>query len=313
MRALAGYILRGRMQAISITSLFGFLSLVIPPAAYLLSGVPVGLVALRIGPVAAIQVMLGSLLILVAGLLLLGAPPLLAISLVLGIWLPVVFCATCLRRSESQAVMLLSAAAVAGGYVGMLRIAIDDIPGWWRTQLEPVLQQLLADRQDLSAEQLMEGMLPFVNGMIAAGLVFSLAVTVMLARWAQGLLYNPGGFGTEFRALLLPRWLVVATVAALAGAILMDNRLAGWLKDLVFIGMTLFLFQGLALCHLQVKVRGWAVHWLWLLYALLILLPQFVLFVASMGFADAWLRHGHSIAPDSDDDDRGNDDGNRRE
>ena len=197
--------------------------------------------------------------------------------------------------------MLLAAAAVAAGYVGMLRIAIDDVPGWWQTQLEPVLQQLLANRQDLTAEQLMEGMLPFINGMIAAGLVFSLAVTVILARWLQALLYNPGGFGIEFRALLLPRWLVVATVAALAGAILMENRLAGWLKDLVFIGMTLFLLQGLALCHLQVKARGWAVHWLWLLYALLILLPQFVLFVASMGFADAWLRHGHSIGPANDD------------
>lgn len=302
MRALAGYILGGRMQAIAITSLFGFLSLVIPPAAYLFSGVPVALVTLRIGPVAGIQVMLGSLLVLVLGLLLLGAPPLLAISLVLGIWLPVVFCAINLRRSESQAVMLLSAAAVAAGYVGMLRITIGDVDEWWRQQLEPVLEQMLTNRPDLSAAQLMEGLLPFVNGMIAAGLVFSLAVTVMLARWAQGLLYNPGGFGAEFRALLLPRWLVVATVAALAGAILLDNRFAGWLKDLVFIAMTLFLFQGLALCHLQVKVRGWAVHWLWLMYALLLLLPQFVLFVASMGFADAWLRHGHTIGPTGDDD-----------
>lgn len=303
MHALAGYILRGRLQAIGITSLFGFLSLVIPPAAYLLSGVPVALVTLCIGPVAGIQVMLGSLLVLALGLAVVGAPPVLGLSLVLGIWVPVIFSATCLRRSNSQAVMLLSAAAVAAGYVAMLHLAVGDVTMWWRGQLEPHLQELLAQRQDLSAEQLLEGLMPFMNGMIAAGLVLSLGITVMLARWAQALLYNPGGFGTEFRALLLPRWLVVATVTALAGAILLENPLASWLKDLVFIGMTLFLFQGLALCHLQVKVRGWAVHWLWLMYALLLLLPQFILFVASMGFADAWLRPGHRIGPADDDDD----------
>lgn len=313
MRALAAYILRGRLQAISITSAFGFLSLVIPPAAYLFSGVPVALVTLRVGPWAGIQVMLGSLLILVAGLLLMGLPATLAVSLVLGIWLPVVFCASYLRRSESQAVMLQAAAAVAAGYVGMLRLAIADVDDWWRRQLEPHIEQLLANRQDLTVEQLLEGVVPFINGMIAAGLVFSLAVTILLARWAQALLYNPGGFGAEFRALLLPRWLVVATVAALAGAILMENRLAGWLKDLVFIAMTLFLFQGLALCHLQVKARGWAVHWLWLMYAILVLLPQFVLFVASMGFADAWLRRTQGRLPGQNGPDSGDDGDDRRE
>lgn len=302
MRALAGYILRGRMQAIGVTSLFGFLALLIPPAAYLLSGVPVALVTLRAGPVGGVQVMLGALLVLVLGLLLAGGSPAFAVGMLIGVWLPVTLCAAGLRSSQSQSVMLLIAAGVAAGYIAVLHIVLGDVTEWWRSQLTPTLEQALADRPDVTAEQLLEGVMPFINGMVAAGLLFSLAVTVMLGRWLQALLFNPGGFGVEFRSLMLPRWLVVITVAALAGAILLEGSLAGWLRDLVFITMTLFLFQGLALCHLQVKVRGWAVHWLWLLYALLVLLPQFVLFVASMGLADAWLRKRPLPAPDEKDD-----------
>lgn len=292
MRALASYILSSRPQAIAVTTVFGFLALVIPPAAYILSGVPIALVTLRIGTVAGSQVMLGALIVLVAGLLLFGLPPGLALGLLVGIWLPVAFCAYSLRRHESQTALLLAAAGIAAAYAGLLHALTDDVTEWWRGQLQPQLQQLFSEHPELSAEQVLEGVMPYVNGMVAAGLVLSLTITVLLARWLQAMLFNPGGFGEEFRALAVPRWLVVATVACLAGAVLLEGALAGWLRDLVFVGMTVFLFQGLALCHLLVKVRGWAGHWLWFMYALLIFLPQFILFLASVGFADAWLRRG---------------------
>lgn len=314
MRALARYILSSRPQAIAVTTAFGLLALVIPPAAYIFSGVPIALVTLRIGAGAGLQVMLGALIVLVAALLLFGLPPALALGLLLGIWLPIAFCAYNLRRYESQTALLLAAAAIAAGYAGLLHAVTGDVTEWWRAQLQPQLQQLFSEHPELSAEQVLEGVMPYVNGMVAAGLVFSLTVTVLLARWLQAMLFNPGGFGEEFRALVVPRWLVVATVVCLAGAVLLDGALAGWLRDLVFVGMTVFLFQGLALCHLLVKVRGWAGHWLWFMYALLIFLPQFILFLASVGFADAWLRRGR-IGPlvngsDStgDDSDKGSDD-----
>lgn len=303
MRALAGYILGGRSQAIAVTTAFGLLALLIPPVAYLFSGVPVALVTLRISPSAGLQVMLGSSIVLLLALLLFKLPPALVLSLLLGVWLPVTICAWQLRRHESQTALVLAAAAIAAGIAGLLHVATGDVTVWWRSQLEPQLEQLLAGQSELSAAQVLEGILPYVNGMVAAGLVLSLTLTVQIARWLQAMLYNPGGFGEEFRALRLPRWLVVATVAALAGAMLLDGALAGWLRDLVFIGMTAFLFQGLALVHLLVKVRGWADHWLWLMYALLVLLPQFLLFIASVGLADAWLRQGRSIGPPANRDD----------
>jgi hypothetical protein len=289
-RALASYILRGRMQAVGVTSLLSLLSLLMPPLAYLLSGVPVALVALRQGPVAAIQIMFGSMLLVMAFLIIVGMTPLLGLSLVLGVWLPVVFCAVYLRRSASQAMLLLAAGIVAAGYAGIIRLVVGDVAEWWGEQLMPQLERALAEPVDPQTLELLESLLPYINGIVAAGLAFSLVSSVLIARWLQAMLFNPGGFGQEFRAISLPRVVVAVAAVCLFSALLLDGEFAGLLRDWVFVMVVLFLFQGLSLCHAHVRERGWKAHWLWALYLLLLFFPQTMLFIACLGFADAWLR-----------------------
>lgn len=289
MRAIADYILRGRMQAVGITSLFSLLSLLMPPLAYLLSGVPVALVALRQGPVLAIQVMLGSMLLVMAFLIIIGVTPLLALSMALGVWLPVMFCAVYLRRSSSQAMLLLAAAIVAASYAAVIRLIVGDVAEWWREQLIPQLERAL-EQPDPQTMELLEALLPYVNSFVAAGLAFSLILAVLIARWWQAMLFNPGGFGEEFRAISLPRASVAVAVFCVFGALLLEGQFADLLRDWVFILVVLYLFQGISLCHAHVKQRGWGVHWLWALYLFLLFFPQTTLFVACLGFADAWLR-----------------------
>ena len=55
MRAIANYILRGRLQAIGVTSFVTVISLFVPALAYMISGLPVSLVTLRRGPGIGIQ------------------------------------------------------------------------------------------------------------------------------------------------------------------------------------------------------------------------------------------------------------------
>lgn len=290
MRVLADYILRGRMQAVGVTSLFSLLSLLVPPLAYLLSGVPVALVALRQGPVAAIQVMFGSMLLVMAFLIIAGMTPLLGLSLVLGVWLPVMFCALYLRRSAAQAMLLVAAGLVAAAYAGVIRLVVGDVSEWWREQLLPQLERALAEQPDPQTLELLEALLPYVNSLVAAGLAFSLILSVLVARWWQSMLFNPGGFGAEFRAISLPRASVAVAVACMFGALLLDGQFADLLRDWVFVLVVLYLFQGVSLCHAYVRQRGWGVQWLWALYLLLLFFPQTMLFIACLGFADAWLR-----------------------
>ena len=109
MRALAAYILKGRPQAIIITSLLTFVSLKLPSFAYLLSGVPVSLVALRRGPLIGVQVMMGSLLVVMLLALLVNIGPQIATAFALVIWIPLWLCAIILRQTESQGNVVLMA------------------------------------------------------------------------------------------------------------------------------------------------------------------------------------------------------------
>ena len=65
MRGFGQYLMKGRMQAIFSISLLSLIAMFMTPMAYLLSGTPVGLISLRRGPIIALQVTMGCLLIVI--------------------------------------------------------------------------------------------------------------------------------------------------------------------------------------------------------------------------------------------------------
>lgn len=286
MRALANFILRGRAQAVGVTSLFSLFALILPPAAYLLAGSPPALVTLRAGPAAGIQVALASFLVILLGLFLAGSPPVVVLALALAVWLPVIGCAFLLRVSESQAVLVQSAGGIAVGFVLAMYLIIGDVTDWWRGWLELLLTQ--GARQGPALAQF-ERVLPYLNGVVAATLVVNLTLAVMLARWWQSLLYYPGGFQREFEALHLPRALALFALLALGGAVLLRGGTDQILRDLFFVMLAMFLFQGLAALHRIAAQRGISRGWLLGMYLILLVLPQLLLFIACLGMADAWL------------------------
>ena len=89
MRALGKYILSGRMQAIGVVSLLSTLSLMVPPLAFFMSGVPLGLLTLRKGALASAQVMAGSLLFMWLLSTMLKVQLLTVLIVLASVWLPV--------------------------------------------------------------------------------------------------------------------------------------------------------------------------------------------------------------------------------
>jgi hypothetical protein len=111
----------------------------------------------------------------------------------------------------------------------------------------------------------------------------------LLARWWQSELYNPGGFGAEFRRLVIPRY--VSPIAAItAGFALMQSisgDIGGVAGDLIFVLVVLFSFQGLALIHDRMYRLKLSKGWLVGLYTLLTIMPHRVgLILAFAGIAD---------------------------
>ena len=289
MRRLGAYILRGPLQAITVTSVLTMLSLLLPFLAYLLSGVSPSLVTLRHGPIAGLQVIIGSLVVIAVFAYLTNMSPQISTAFALGVWVPLWLCANILRRTESQGRLVLAAGACGAGYILIMHLIIVDVSQWWETWLDHWITQALPAGQVEQYREVLTSAAPIMNAMMAAGLVISLVLTILIARWWQALLGNPGGFRKEFHALHLPKGLLIAVLAGLVMMVVGKSNPGSPALDMLIVLVFLYLFQGLAMIHRTVAAKSLSQAWLVAIYALLLVVPQTVLLLACLGMVDSWL------------------------
>ena len=287
MQALGNYIMRGRLQAVSVITLLALFSIVLSPFAYLLSGVPVGMITLRRGGMIGMQIIVGCLLTMTLFVLLAQVSPRICLAFAVVIWLPVWLCAIALRFSSSQGLMVLVAGVIGAGFIVIMYMIMDDTAGWWQQWVNVWIDSTLPADLGFQYRQILEPVMPMMNAMIAAGLVVNLVLTMLIARWWQAGMFNPGGFGEEFRALRLPGKLLVFVALGLLLMFSGVEPVYSLSRDFLVIAVFLYLFHGIALVHRLVHRGKLAGAWLYGMYVLLIFVPQCVLFLACIGIADS--------------------------
>jgi hypothetical protein len=276
-----------RYQAAGIISLTGLLSFYVPPLATI-SGAAIALVALSLGPAASMQVL--AVAMLIAGLvssIVLGNP-VAGVATLLVTWLPAVIGARVLRTYSSQTILLVAVALMAAVFALGLRWYAGDVAVWWKQMLGPGVDMLLTDMSPDRKAAIIEEVAVRLNSFFAAVLLVNYMVIMLLARWWQALLYNPGGFRKEFCALRLPRetMFVVLLIGGLAG---LDPEY-NYFDDLLYIVVMMFLFQGLAVAHSVVKSRNLHRMVLIITYVLLALASSLMVFLlAGLGMLDSLL------------------------
>lgn len=288
MKSLAAYIMRGPVQATLVAWLTGLLSLMIPFVG-LLSSATLGLVTLRNGVVAGLSVgALAGLGCLIMSVAVLGSPwPALVIVLVL--WLPVWLLAAVLRHARSLALTIQLAGLAGVVAILVVHALASDLTGYWLRLLGP-FQAVLMESGGVDGPTLQKvfaELAPWMTGAFALGLMLQTLLGLVMGRWWQGQLYNPGGFGTDFRAFRLHPvsglvgLLLVATLGFVPGP--------GLVPDLLLVLTPLWLFQGLAVIHGLLAARGAHPGWVVAVYVLLILfMPQTLVLVACLGLVDTW-------------------------
>ena len=280
MRQLARFIMRGRIQAIGIAGLFGVVSIFVIPMGYV-SGAALGLVALRKGDMEALFVLAGAGIIVLLAEAVTPAHPGLDFPLVVAIWLPVMVCSAILRSSRSLGLVLLTIGIFAALFVLGMHLITDDVAAWWKHWLETAVSGVKGATLKGFEE---DGTLRLMNGLVAVLYGSSLMITMILARWWQSILYNPGGFRKEFHALRLPRMMLPAVVAGLLLAGLVSKDL---LPDLFMVCVMIYFFQGLAIMHALTAMRRYGWGGLAPIYAAIFFFPQYVLIgLALLGALD---------------------------
>lgn len=271
MRALAEFIMRGRTQATLVVVIAAMV-----PLLFWLSAAAASLVLLRRGIRDAAGILIWALLPALVWAYL-GDPRLLFVLLgSLGL-------AQVLRSAQSWSRVLLCSVALGVLYAGVFS-AVDGL----REPIEAVSveaqklwpQMFGEDYQQLPVEQreMLEASLSpsALIGFTAATLQLLCVLCLILGRYWQAQLYNPGGFGREFRALRLSPGVALGLLAAaLLGASLGPQ--GAMLK--LFCGIPLLLV-GLAVLHGLVALKPSLRFWLVGTYLLLLVLYPLLVVLA---------------------------------
>ncbi|MFI8480543.1 hypothetical protein ACIGCM_08235 [Pseudomonas sp. NPDC078700] len=262
MRALAEFIMRGRVQATLVV--VGSAAL---PLLFWLSAAAGCLVLLRRGLSDALGILAWALLPAI-GWWYFGEPRTLMVLLgALGMGL-------LLRSSMSWNRVLLCSVAlglVYGLVLGaVFREPIDAMAGELKQlmpqMLDGVYQQMSVDER----ARLDSLIAPVLTGLLAALLQIVSLLSLMLGRYWQALLYNPGGFGREFRTLKLPPPLAMLLLVGM----LLGPNLGPQMAMLTPLCSVPLAFAGIALIHGLVAQGRMSKFWLVGLYITLLLFMQ---------------------------------------
>ena len=248
MRAIAEFIMRGRMQATLVV--VGSAAL---PLLFWLSAAAGSLVLLRRGMNDALGILVWALLPALVWWFL-GDPSILLIMLgTFGL-------AQVLRATGSWAWVLLASVVLGGMFALVLAATSAELIEALADTVRTALPQFM-DESQMSAEQLADlhgSLLPTLTGLLASSLQVACVLSLVLARYWQAALYNPGGFGREFRSLRL-QWPVA--VALLFGVLVLPT-LGAQAAVLAPICTVPLLFAGLALGHGLIEMKRLSSFWL---------------------------------------------------
>lgn len=265
MRALAEFIMRGRMQATLVVA--GCAAL---PLLYWLGAAAGCLVLLRRGLRDALGVLALGLLPALIWWLKFDDPR--ALLVLLGS----ASLALVLRASESWSRVLLVSIAMGVVFSVVLGTAFGPQIEMLAQALIKVMPSLLGEvYQKMSVgEQARFASLiaPILTGLIAALLQIVSVLSLIVGRYWQALLYNPGGFGREFRAIRIP---LGPAMLLLAGMVVTPN-FGVQMSMLVPLCSVPLVFAGLALIHGLVAQKRLARFWLVGLYVTLLLFMQLI-------------------------------------
>ena len=285
---LARFILRGQSQAALVTASMAVLGLAIPPAAWI-SAAAVVLVTLVNGPRSGLITTAMSLVGAAIFAFLIFSAPEVAVIFVLIAWLPAWLIATVLRQTVSLAYSLQILTLMSLLAVVMLYLLYPNIGELWREPLDIMVKQLAEQSTDFTLAELKQTedwIIEFLPGLFASSVMFGTMVSLFLGRWWQAVLYNPGGFGKEFRSLNLGKVSALCAMALMLIAAIVDSVFAVAMVTVVFV---LYGMQSLSLLHAAIEIRKVNAAWLFLIYLIMFFVPHVLLLLMFASFADPWL------------------------
>lgn len=284
MRALAEFIMRGRAQAAFVALLGAFVPLLSPGT--------VALVSLRRGGWDGFYVVAWAML------------PVIVMTVLSPETLPMTFYSLCVLVAViGGALVLRSLTAWPASVMGLLVLSatgglvfgmsFQDFNSQLVADLNQAQEQARAQLEQNGTELADKIVITptLVSGFVATMVAFNALAGLILGRWWQALLYNPGGFREEFHQFRLSKTQALVCFGIAAICVTRPN----WLFWGLLAALPLFLVCA-AVVHNRVYARKMGFPWLVLFYLLAFFQPVFLVMLA-IGFTDSWLDYRRRIGP----------------
>lgn len=265
--------MRGRPHAVGAT----LISTSLPLLNWLGSAI-VGLVILRKGPVEGLMVLMWALMPLGITLYLIGDPS--SVIALLG----TAILAYVLRVTVSWEITLAIAVLVSAFGSLVFELTATDVLAviveWYMEYMRQLAGQL-QQTGELSVAEAKNSIL----GFFAIGQAYAMLAFLVLARWWQSELYNPGAFGKEFHLIRISPVLSTTLVVMMLFCFVFSEQLGRWIPLLT----VPLIVSALAFVHWVMGTRKLSGNWVFGFYLLLLLLFQVVYpLLASLALVDSW-------------------------
>ena len=259
MRALAEFVMRGRIQA-ALVALCGNLLPLISPAA-------VGLVGLRRGLSEGLLVALWALLPSLLAFYVSDLNPMVILASIAGVAI-VPLAAEVLKVSISWRLTLLFISVVSAALAILLSVLFSTELSSLQDSLAQLFAEIQKGQPNQQAVQMFVPERTFIVGLIGYIMALNAVLSLILARWWQALLYNPGGFQTEFHQLRLGGREAILLLVGIGFCQFNSSQYFSW-GELLALPL---LLSGIALVHFIVAHRKLGGHWLVIFYVGLVLI-----------------------------------------
>jgi hypothetical protein len=294
------YILRHRWQAVALTFISTFI-----PVVGIVGVLIAALITLIKGVAEGAIFIIAATLPFIITFAITGtgeqAPPLVAWAAVgvavLSNILTWVF-AVMLRRKTGFGLILQIAALLGVLVISVIHLTYPDVADWWGTELQSYYTQAAAAIAKGSAKTAAvvptEAQLESINltkqyatGLMVAAILFNAILQLVVARWWQAIVFNPGSLRGELQSIRLSQ---------LAGVLFIVSLILSYLGNSVVLDIMpvlylLFCAAGLSFIHYLFGLVNSPTKWFWIsvLYvALIFSLPTSAFLVSMMALFDIW-------------------------
>ena len=270
MRAIAEFAMRSRGHAIGTSMVAAML-----PLLGWLSTVIVALVCLRHGAAAGALILLWTLLPVGVALYYVGDPT--SVMALLGTFA----LALLLRQTLAWELVLIGSVVFAAIGTVVFELMASDL-------LDRFVQFYLEYQAGMDAALAIpeEKVAPLLLGFIGLGQAYAMLIMLVIARWCQATLYNPGGFKKEFHLLRLSP-VTSSVILGLMAVCYLFNESIGYFLPLLMVPLV---FAALGLVHWAMARNELSGHWVAMFYISLVLLFQLIHpLLASLALMDSWL------------------------